>query len=170
MYCTDGWKGEKLNWKKRGTENHWSYPDAPVLIPDYGNGVVVDLNIHKANVGHVSVATVIILGCDVEGWETGIWATGLGNGIGAGAHEIIVMSIKGLVVGITPGPASCCGCGHALRAIAGHLTGLHLPARCSAAGGDWSHCGEGDKRRKQVSGQGNGLFKEEWSTEVCRWE
>uniref|UniRef100_A0A674J715 Uncharacterized protein n=1 Tax=Terrapene triunguis TaxID=2587831 RepID=A0A674J715_9SAUR len=129
-----------------------THPDFADFFLVDGDVVPIDVDVGQAHVGdNLVTPPVIVLLVDGEGLQGGVGpavlAEGLGQGVGAGAHEVIVAPIEGAVVGITKRPASCHGGGHTPGSAIGHLAGLLLPALHRAAGGHPGFWGQDEKER-----------------------
>lgn len=79
-------------------------------------------------------APVLILNHDVKSWEGCVRSTGLDHGVGTGAHEVVVLLVKCLVMRVTQGPACGTGLGHTNWAVIDDLAGFLLPALSRTTG------------------------------------
>lgn len=71
------------------------------------NPVVIDINIHILDIGHTGVAFPVLIGCfHIEVGQGAVAVTQLGEGVGAVAHEVMTLLVKGVVVGIPMNSAS----------------------------------------------------------------
>lgn len=69
--------------------------------------MAVDLNVGQVDVGDgLHPASEVVLGLHLEGHQPGVVPTGLGHGVGAGALEVEIEPVEGVVVGVTPTPAA----------------------------------------------------------------
>lgn len=97
----DIWKnGNLLLWDGK------PYPHTTCLWPSNCDGGVINIHCDQGNIRHTDASSVLILGVDLKGWEMTILFAVFSNDICAGTHEVIVSPIKGMVVGISHGPAS----------------------------------------------------------------
>uniref|UniRef100_A0A670JF24 Uncharacterized protein n=1 Tax=Podarcis muralis TaxID=64176 RepID=A0A670JF24_PODMU len=65
----------------------------------------IDVDVGQTHVGHSLVAPVVILLIDSERHQRSIIPTVLGNSVRAGAHEIKLQGVKGVIVWVPPAPA-----------------------------------------------------------------
>lgn len=104
--------------------------DLSVLKLLHRHGVAVHRDEHQLDVGDGGAATVVVLLLDREGDQPGIVPGCLGDGIGAGALEIVVVAIEGVVMGVSPGPAGANVLRHTHRLSLLHFAGLLCTAIC----------------------------------------
>uniref|UniRef100_A0A8D2JG43 Uncharacterized protein n=1 Tax=Varanus komodoensis TaxID=61221 RepID=A0A8D2JG43_VARKO len=83
-----------------------TYPDSSNFLLVDGDLVPIDKDVGQAHIGHGLVAPVVVLLNYGERNQCRVASTVLGNGVRAGALEIEVHSVKGVVVWIPPAPAA----------------------------------------------------------------
>lgn len=88
------------------------YHDLSLLMVHHSKCVAMYNNLHLLHIRHIRVATVFIALCHREGRQSAQIPTGLGQDVSAGALEVKVIAIKGVVVWITPCPAGSVVQGH----------------------------------------------------------
>lgn len=62
------------------------------------NPLPVNLHQHPLNVGDGGIPTVFVLGLDVKVGQPRLIGADLGQGVGAGAHEVVRLFVKGVVM------------------------------------------------------------------------
>uniref|UniRef100_A0A8B9C690 Uncharacterized protein n=1 Tax=Anser brachyrhynchus TaxID=132585 RepID=A0A8B9C690_9AVES len=78
---------------------------AHFLLTD-GDLLAIDLNVGQVDVGdRFHPASDVVLGLHLEGHQLGVVPTGFSHGVGAGALEVEIAPVEGVVVGVTPTPA-----------------------------------------------------------------
>lgn len=95
-------------WRKSfSNRDARSYPHATCLRANSCHGGAINLHCDKADVRHSEASSVLILGKDLKGRK--IVSTVFSNDVCAGAHEVKALPIKGMVVGVSHGPAGTSG-------------------------------------------------------------
>lgn len=108
-----------------------TYPNFANLVLVDGDVGVVDSHGDQSHIGHSRVAPVLILGCDSEGSQALGTDPRTGSScqqVAAGAHEVKVPAIEGVVVRVTPQPTCGIIVGHTHGLTALILAGLLRPA------------------------------------------
>lgn len=83
-----------------------THPDFAHFLPVDGDVVAIDLDVGQGDVGDgFHPAPDVILALHLERHQPGVIAAEFGQGVGAGALEVEVEPVEGVVVGVTPGPA-----------------------------------------------------------------
>lgn len=113
--------------------NRNPYPYTAFLRPSNCDSGAINVHCDQCDIGHPAASSVLILGMDFEGWEMIILSTVFSHNVCAGTHEVIVSPIKGMVVGISHGPASS-RLGFLWLGDTGGILALHLTHLISAAG------------------------------------
>jgi len=104
--------GEETDEERRGERPFFSlhfrptHPDFAHFLPANGDVLAVDLDVGQAHVGDgFHPAADVVLALHLEGDQRGVAPAGFSHGVGAGALEVEIEPVEGVVVGISPTPA-----------------------------------------------------------------
>lgn len=104
------------------------------MVLAHGDGVPIYRHIYIPDIRNSCVSPVIIPLSDGEWHKTIHIPTGLGDDILACALEVIIVTIKCVVVGVTPSPADACVLGDAHSFTLLYTALLLGPTLCIFAG------------------------------------
>lgn len=112
-----------------------THSDFPNFLLVDGDVVAIDVDVGQAHVGDSLVASpVVVLLIDGEGHQGVVAPAVLGQGVGAGALEVEVQPVEGVIVRVPPAPAGSNEVGNAHRTAVLDLARLLGPTCQDFAG------------------------------------